>query len=691
MRARAFAGAGFLLLPALPVLSAQDTASAPVLPDVVVTAELNPVALARATSTVTVLRREDLRKIPAKNLADALRLVPGLSFVDFGGMDSDPQAIVRGFYGGGEVDYVLVLLDGERINTPGSGRVNWELIPLESVESVEVLRGPASPLYGDAALGAVISIRTAQTSGPASWSVAAGEHGVARLSGRVATGRVARSLAGFADLNRQDGFRNHSRRRSGAVGATGLATTGERSMSLSLVAHRRAFDEPGPLPESALDSAEMSSPFFRFDETDESFLRASARVSGLLGRFARASTSLSFDDLGKDATRTVPLAADYADTKRRLLDETRLSSSTQLDAERSLLGRHGRLVAGVELGRGTATSTYFDHTTGDEADYRAAPGEPAPTGDGSSARRVTAAAFAQYELDVSSRLRFVLGARGDRVRDEFDATTDAEARTARHSAFSPRAALNFGYAASRRHRGHAHVSAGRSFKAPTLDQLFDRRTVPVPFPPFAITFSNPELEPQHATSLEAGVRHWLLPAAGTVIELSAVAYSVKMVDELDFDVQQLRYVNLGRSRHDGIETGIQASRADIGSLFITYSLQDATSRFGDNEGKRLKAIPRTNVRAGVVREAGAGSVSLVVTSVGRAFLDDANTRRIPGYTTFDAKLAYRIRGVNVWAAGFNLLDRRYSTTGFADPGGSDVSFFYPAAGRLVQIGVSSAR
>ena len=143
MRARNFACAGFLLLPALSAPYAQDTAGAPMLPDVVVTAELIPVSLARATSAVTVLRRADIRKLPARNLADALRQAPGLSFVDFGGMGSDPQPIVRGFYGGGEVDYVLVLLDGERINTASSGRVNWDLIPLESVESVEVLRGPA--------------------------------------------------------------------------------------------------------------------------------------------------------------------------------------------------------------------------------------------------------------------------------------------------------------------------------------------------------------------------------------------------------------------------------------------------------------------------------------------------------------------------------------------------------------------
>ena len=690
---RSLGCAAILLLPAPRPLSAQDSTRAPVLPDVVVTAERSRIPLASSTAAITVLRREDIRALPAKNLADALRQTPGLSFVDFGGSGGDPQLMVRGFYGGGEVDYVLVLLDGEPINVPGSGRVNWDLVPLEAVESIEVLRGPASSLYGDAAIGAVISVHTSREPGPASWEIAGGQHGLARLSSRAVFGSQARSLSAFAGLSRQDGFRDHSRRELASLNASATALNGNGgSATLALTGHRREFQDPGPLPESALEAPEESSPFFRFDETEEDFARLAARADGAISRDTRLSAQLAVDVLSKDAVRTVPLAAEFADTKRRLLDESRLSSFTLLTTDRLLLGRRARWIAGIELGRGTISSTYFDHTTGDAATYSAATGELGTPGAQGNGSRITAAVLAQYELDVSSRLRFVLGARGDRVQDDFrEDAASAGALRARHTAFSPRAALNFRYAASARQRGNAYLSAGRSFKAPTLDQLFDRRTVPVPFPPFAITFSNHELRPQYATSLEAGLRHWLFPSSATSVELSAVGYSVKMVDELDFDVQQLRYMNIGRSRHDGVELGIQGSHAGRGSAFLTYSLQDATSRAGDNSGNQLKAIPRTVMRAGLSSAFAGTGASLVVNAIGRAFLDDANTRRIPGYTTLDAKVARAVLGVNVWIAAFNVLDRKYSTTGFADPAGSDVSFFYPAAGRVIQVGISSAR
>lgn len=690
---RSLGCAAIPLLLAQRPLCAQDSTRAPVLPDVVVTAERARIPLASSTAAITVLRREDIRALPAKNLADALRQAPGLSFVDFGGSGGDPQLMVRGFYGGGEVDYVLVLLDGEPINVPGSGRVNWELVPLEAVESIEVLRGPASSLYGDAAIGAVISIHTSREPGPASWEIAGGQLGLARLSTRAVFGNHARSLSAFAGLSRQDGFRDHSRRELASLNASATAMSGNGgSATLALTGHRREFQEPGPLPESVLGAPEESSPFFRFDETEEDFARLAARAGGLISRDTRLSAQLVVDVLSKDAVRTIPLAAEFADTKRRLLDESRLSSLTLVTADRLLLGRRARWLAGAELSRGTVTSTYFDHTTGDAAAYSTATGELGTPGAEGKGSRITAAVLGQYELDASSRLRLVLGARVDRVQDDFrEETAGSGTLGARHTAFSPRAALNLRYAASARQRGNAYLSAGRSFKAPTLDQLFDRRTVPVPFPPFAITFSNHELRPQYATSLEAGLRHWLFPSSETSIELSVAGYSLKMVDELDFDVQQLRYMNIGRSRHDGLELGIHGSHAGRGSVFLTYSLQDAISRAGDNPGNQLKAIPRTLLRTGLATAYSGTSASLVASVVGRAFLDDANTRRIPAYTTVDARVSRVILGVNVWIAAFNVLDREYSTTGFADPAGSDVSFFYPAAGRVIQVGISSAR
>jgi outer membrane receptor protein involved in Fe transport len=79
--------------------------------------------------------------------------------------------------------------------------------------------------------------------------------------------------------------------------------------------------------------------------------------------------------------------------------------------------------------------------------------------------------------------------------------------------------------------------------------------------------------------------------------------------------------------------------------------------------------------------------SLLVTHVRDVFLDDENTVELPDYTRLDARAALRIGGIAVFADLRNLLDEEYSSSGFLDPSGSGEKYFYPAAGRVLEIGV----
>ena len=168
---------------------------------------------------------------------------------------------------------------------------------------------------------------------------------------------------------------------------------------------------------------------------------------------------------------------------------------------------------------------------------------------------------------------------------------------ASHAAFSPKAGLNVRYHKSATGTGNVYFTAGRSFKAPTLDQLFDQRPIPVPFPPFSLTTSNPLLRPQSGTSIEAGVYQdgsWSSLRASASVSV----YQMDMKDELDFDLQTLRYVNIGSSRHRGVEAGLVLSGPAGTSLFANYTLQAARSQSGDNTGNYLKAIPRHTLSGG---------------------------------------------------------------------------------------------
>jgi iron complex outermembrane receptor protein len=115
--------------------------------------------LGKAAAAVFVIHREDIVRSGASNLADVLRLAPG---VDVAAIDNNSWAIsIRGF-NSRYSNKVLVLIDGRSVYTPDFSGVFWEHLepPLEDIERIEVVRGPGGTLWGANAVNGVINITT---------------------------------------------------------------------------------------------------------------------------------------------------------------------------------------------------------------------------------------------------------------------------------------------------------------------------------------------------------------------------------------------------------------------------------------------------------------------------------------------------------------------------------------------------
>jgi outer membrane receptor protein involved in Fe transport len=302
------------------------------------------------------------------------------------------------------------------------------------------------------------------------------------------------------------------------------------------------------------------------------------------------------------------------------------------------------------------------------------------------------AAFANWENVVWPRLRIVAGGRMDWMRDAYrtDMPSDVARSRSVRQAFSPKLGLNFSYLENAAQSGHVYASIGRSFKAPTLDQLFDQRPIPIPDPPFSVTTSNPDLRPQRGSAVEAGVSHRAAVGAGNTIEFTLAAYQQQMRDELDFDLGLFRYINVGRSRHRGLELGVRADGWAGTSLFAGLTHQSVLAMNGANTGRQLKAVPRDAFSAGITGGPPRMQASVTVSDVRGAFLDDANQRRLPAYTRVDARLSTVLASLRFNVDVINALDRKLISTGFPDPSGTDVIYYYPGSRRALQLGVGSA-
>lgn len=680
-----------------------DTTLPVALEPVMVTAERSEIPLAVSTSAVSHLTREELARFPRTTLADVLRQVPGVAIVDFDGHGHAPQVIVRGFYGGGEAEYVVVLVDGKRVNGVTGGLVRWDQIPATSIERIEVLRGGSSALWGDSAVGAVINVITRTAAGlPESrWSVAAGEYGSVKAAGQAGVQLAGRGLRISGGVERTDGFREGSDRNAQRVGGDyDLISGEERSLALSILSHRREFGEPGPLLAGELEADRRGrATYHRFDQTVESSHRVGLDGRRQAGARLAFSGSLLAERRDTEAVRTIRLAPEFADTKERVVGTGRVLGAGQLTLDGALVEGRDRLIVGWDASYARLTSRYYGVVTGPAPVYAGATGERGEQDAAGEGSRGAAAFFAQYTLSPTEAVRLSLGVRGDWIRDRFEPTAGegggegGDRIRASHGEVSPKAGVNLRWLSGESQTGHVFVTAGRSFKAPTLDQLFDQRAFPLPVPPFSATTSNPELVPQHGRHVEAGLYHSAQWMGGNArADLSAAVYQIDMEDELDFDLQSLRYVNLGESRHRGFEAGLSVAGPRESHAFLNVTVQHATNRGGDFDGRQLKAIPRRVVGGGVSAVPfGRLEAGLRISHARGIHLDDENTIELPPFTRTDLRLSHPLAGVSLFLDVRNLLDARFSTTGYPDPGGSGGVYTFPAAGRTFELGIRSGR
>jgi outer membrane receptor protein involved in Fe transport len=542
------------------------------------------------------------------------------------------------------------------------------------------VRGGSSALYGDAAIGGVINIITTGQPDALRFELVGGEHDTFRAD---AIGRFSRvSLFAGADLI--GGAREHSERSVYRAGASlPLISNGNSSLSVAFRTHRRDFDEAGALLESLMQENRLGSdPLHRFDHTLDYTHTLTFDGAHGLGARTRLTGSLLGEYRDALITRTLALAPGFGDTKERDLETARGFINAQLEIDDVLTA--DRLTAGVDFTGGTLDSRYYRVLTGTRDEYISASGERGELDASGSGRRTAIGLFADYSVRPVDAVRISAGARYDRMSDSFS-PSEADEIESSHDAFSPKLGVNVQVA-----RGlNLYASAGGSFKAPTLEQLYDQRSFPVPFPPFSVTQSNDSLVPSRGRHYEAGLYH-TGAAHGIRAVASVSAYQMDMKEEVDFDVTQLRYENIGRSRHRGLEAGLQMYGNSGTTAYVNYTLQSPTiqSEDSENEGNYLKHIPRHTINGGVSQDLfSALTVGAAVTHARGAQLDDANTGTLDAYTRVDAQLAYRLGRFSIFADARNLLDSEYSTLAFFDPAGTGELYHYPAAGRTLQIGV----
>jgi vitamin B12 transporter len=174
-------------------------------PTVVVTATRQVQRAEESLADVTVIDREQIERAgPSFSLPELLARQPGIQMSSSGGAGKATDIFIRG----ASPRQNLLIVDGMRLGSATLGTPGWQNIPLSQIERIEIVRGPASALYGADAIGGVIQIFTRKGEGAPKVDafVGMGSYGSREASAGVSGGTQQLSYSVRGGYAENDGY-----------------------------------------------------------------------------------------------------------------------------------------------------------------------------------------------------------------------------------------------------------------------------------------------------------------------------------------------------------------------------------------------------------------------------------------------------------------------------------------------------
>lgn len=563
------------------------------LEEVVVTATRSPQALTKALSDVSVIRTDTLAASGQASLADLLQGEHGIEMSRAGGPQSATSLFLRGANGA----QTLVLIDGQRIGSATLGGASLQAIPLAQIEKVEVLRGPASALYGADAIGGVLNIITKKP-----------KEGLA-INGSVGAGSYGGSKANAGLSGQVDNV------------SFALNVGHERSDGFSAIAKADPFGQFNP----DADGYELNSASGQLglNWAQGHKLNAQFMVSRLQAQFDGGP---ALDDRQKDKNYVMALSSEDQ-LSSQWLSRVRLGESVdESDVFSVYPGRFKTRQQQIGWQNELALNEAVTATLGLERLE-----EKVESTDFSNMKtRATNSASVLLQYSDAAH-----GAQMSARRD--DSNQYGENTTG---------ALQYGYAVSPALRVSASVGSG--FRAPTFNDLY--------YPGYGQT----SIQPERSLNKEVAVR-WQEGGgrASLVVYHNRVRDLIEFQSPCSNPAPEYAYgcaSNVSEALLRGISLGWQLRR-EKSQLNVQADLQDPRN---ESTGKQLARRAKRQLKLGLERNLGVVQLGAEVRASGRRFDDGGNTVELPGYALLGLQVSYAFnRQLKLNARLDNVSDVQY--------------------------------
>ncbi|MFZ4397032.1 MAG: TonB-dependent receptor family protein [Kiritimatiellia bacterium] len=653
---------------ALTAVSAPVTTNAPI----VVTASRANRTAEEMPANVTVITADAIRESGAQNVVSALETLGGVYFRRSSDNPGQAEISMRGFSQNSH-GRVLVLVDGQRLNTADMANIDWLRIPVTAVDRIEVLRGGQTALYGDYAVAGVINIITHQPSDKASTTVSATVGSDNTFAGHIGHAGSVGDTRYTADLDwrKSDGWRDNSQYDNTDVRAMLSHDWTERfSTDLSAFYTDNSYGMPGWLTHADM-AHEPRQTYTPFDNATAKTIGGNLACDGQIDADSRILCSLSATrrEIVSDMFSSPPFfsASRFTDT---FLDSYSLSPRYVRDDD--LAGHRNNLLVGADLG----LEKYDVRGFSDLA--RTIPW------DNGTLERSRAGLYAQDEFWLSQQVSLTLGARGELCRYSSDVITNIVVGTSSSSARVDRqSALDAALLYRPADQVKLYARASTLYRDPFVDEM---TLVDQSFSPTNGLPMNTSIKPETGRQLELGAT--VTVAKEWTADLSA--YRLDMQDEIAWESVDIYghgfNSNLIQTRRYGVDASLTWKRPDVGLASLIYNYVDATFPRGLNEGCQVPLVP-----ANVLTLRGELDLPFDLTALAAFHAvsgqytggDDANVyAKLPGYSTFDFGLRYHPQqapGFDLLVGVDNAFDQKYANSAIYG------YCYYPAPGRTWKV------
>ncbi len=638
------------------------------LPEYTVTARRIAEPASHVPSDIQVISAEQIRELGATDMTEVLQKLGNIPMQSFSGGPSVSSPALRGWSGENASQRVLVLVDGQKINPPDMGGINWLGVPLSEVESVEVIRGAQTSLYGNNAVAGVIKIKTRKGA-----RVNRGTVTAIGGSDKLKNGRA--SYTGYADdftfganaeYLENGGWRQFSTYRTKSAGGNlGWQPTTRVDLDASGSYQDQYYELPGYLTEAQVNQdARQSTP---------------SRRSVVQGNSALANAGAVLhprddDDLDLHGG----FYRRYQTTTGNIGNATNLLQSVSGSPKYVLRQERVTVVSGVDILHDKLDVTVF--------------GQPDVIRNLAQLHRTSAGGYANADVKVHED--WILSG-GFRVEN-----TDLNAVSSAYTGKPAKPVPGGKYDQNQDANGVAWT-LGATWNPQPESRIFTRFDRLYRYPAtdeialyqgwnggFNVAPFNTNLEPERGYNWEMGGSQAFGPMGdwGTTT-VRATFFSQWMENQIagtgpDLPSPQAN-INLPRLLRYGSDFGA-SWLVDPAALHVDYTIVDSRFTAGQYAGQEVPLVPNHQVTVrGDVNLTKNFSVSALYRYTAAMWHgnDYSNSRkRVPGYGLWDTTARYKIQDwLTVFGSVENVFDKHYIATAYS-------STYYPGAGRTFKVG-----